>query len=170
MALEPTCSASKGSSICFIPAKQADVIAEFVNAGGDAREAGDDLGIHLSRIGLSGDVERMLEAEALGDQLVELLHLGMVAVKKRQESDACVPVVPFTPRNLSVCDAVFDLLQIDRQVLRPERGALADGRELGGLKMRVTERRQGLPLYGKIRQRVDRAGKPGGHAAEWLRA
>ena len=59
-------------------------------------------------------------------------------------------------------DAMLDLLQVDHQILRPERRALADGGELGRLKVRVAERRQILPFLGERAQRIDRVGQPRG--------
>ena len=50
--------------------------------------------------------------------------------------------------------AVIDILDIEHQVLHPERGALADRRELRGLKVRVAERRLVAPLLGERRQRA----------------
>ena len=81
-----------------------------------------------------------------------------------------MPVVPFTPRNLQRRDAVLQLLQVEHEVLRPERRALADGRELRRLEVRVAERRQVLPLHREGRQRVDRVGQPRGAAAASRRA
>ena len=54
---------------------------------------------------------------------------------------------------------MLDLFQIQRQILRPKRGALSHGRELGRLKMRIAQRRQVLPLQRKRAERVDRAGQ-----------
>lgn len=49
----------------------------------------------------------------------------------------------------------FELLKIHQQILCPERGALADGRRLCGLKMRVGERRLRLVRLGKVCQRLN---------------
>ena len=86
-----------------------------------------------------------LEAEPLGDHPVELLDLCVVAVEERQERRLRAGR-PLHAAEFQRRDAVLDLFQVDRQVLRPQRRALADGRELRGLEVRVAERRQVLPL------------------------
>ena len=50
-----------------------------------------------------------------------------------------MPVVPWQPRKRSALDPVRDLLHVEREVLHPERGALADGRELRRLEVGVGE-------------------------------
>ena len=52
-----------------------------------------------------------------------------------------MPVVPFTPRKRQRRDAVIEIREVEHEVLHPERRALADGRGLRRLEMRVAERR-----------------------------
>src|SRR5207237_1751922 len=123
--------------------QQANVIAELVNGSGNAGEGADDLRIDLPRIGLAGHGERMVETESARDKPVELLDLLMIAVKQSEERrlSACRTL---DAAELQRLDPVFDLFQVDYQILRPEGGPLADGSELGRLKMRVSQRRKVL--------------------------
>ena len=65
-----------------------------------------------------------------------------------------MPVVPFTPRSGRVVDAMLEVGEVEHEVLHPERRALADGRELRGLEVRVAQRRLGAPLPRERGQRA----------------
>ena len=45
--------------------------------------------------------------------------------------------------------AIIDVLDVEHQILHPERGALADRRELGRLQVRVAQCRLIAPLLGE---------------------
>jgi hypothetical protein len=45
---------------------------------------------------------------------------------------------------------VLDGFEVEKQILGPLGGALADGDELGGLEMRVGESGEGLVLHGEL--------------------
>ena len=147
IALEPTCSSSNGSSICFIPASRRMSLAEPVHAGRRCPRASPTICASTLR-GYVWPVtgNDSSKSEPLGHHRVELLDLGVVAVEEREERRLRAGR-PFHAAELERGDAMLDLLQIDHQVLRPERRALADGRELRRLEVRVAERRQVLPLH-----------------------
>ena len=56
---------------------------------------------------------------------------------------ASVPVVPRQPRKRMARSVILQLLKIQHQILQPERRALADGRQLRGLVVRIAKRRHG---------------------------
>ena len=67
-----------------------------------------------------------------------------------------MPVVPFAPRNLRPASLPLDLLEVENQLVAPERSSLAYRDQLGRLKVGVAQAGQVLPLLGKGGQRVDR--------------
>ena len=54
-------------------------------------------------------------------------------------------------------DAVLEVREVEHQVLHPQRRALADGRRLRGLEVRVAERRLVAPLARERRERAQHA-------------
>ena len=61
---------------------------------------------------------------------------------------------------------MLDVTEIEHQVLHPERRALADGRQLRGLQVRVAERRFCLPVRRERRQRPQHADESGANELE----
>ena len=76
----------------------------------------ENLRVDLARVRLAGDGVAGVEAHLLGDEPFEPADLVVVAVEQLQEA-ACVPVVPFTPRALSVVEAMLDLRQVEHEVV-----------------------------------------------------
>jgi adenylosuccinate lyase len=63
---------------------------------------------------------------------------------------------PFRAAGLQLRQAMFDFGQIEREIVRPQRGPLAHGGRLGGLQVGKTERRQVSMRLGKAGQCIDR--------------
>jgi hypothetical protein len=119
--------------------EQAHVVGELVADA--ATPAGvDDLRVDLARVRLPGDgVHRSNPIFAPPGG--RAAHLRVVAVEQVQEA-RLRPGRPLHPAERSVAIRRLDLLQVEQQVLDPERRALADGRELRRLEVRVAERGQ----------------------------
>jgi hypothetical protein len=95
-------------------------------------------------------------AEFLGESSLEFVDLRAVAVEEaevrrlRAGRAAQAAQAQRAAREL-------DRLERDGEVLRPERGALADGRRLRGLEVRESERRERAELRRERSETVDRA-------------
>ena len=87
----------------FLPAGQKpNVGADLVRRGPKAAQPGDHVSVNLPGVSLSRHDEAARESRLSGDQRVKTLDLLVVTVKQLDEGGlAWVPVVPFTPRNLS---------------------------------------------------------------------
>ena len=101
--------------------------------------------ILLAGVGLTGNAKPRLEIHLLCHHLIEGLNLVGVAVKETQEARLgsrrtlrAAKAQPVKPE--------LHLLQVEQEILSPDRRALADGGQLGRLKMRIGERRELLVL------------------------
>ena len=138
----------------FEVGQQADVAGKLRGALRDAGQHLQHLKVHLARIGLAADGVRAGKAHLFADLLLERDDLLLVAVKQGEEARARAGRA-LAAEELEIAELKLQLLEIHQQILRPERGALADGRRLRGLKMRVGERRLCLVRLGKVRERLD---------------
>ena len=100
------------------------------------------------------------ESHFLGDAAVEFLDLRMIAVEQREKAGLRAGR-PLRTAKLEPGQPVFDLFQIEHQVVAPQRGPLADGRRLGRLQVREAEAGQVAILFGEACQRVDRRDQSG---------
>ena len=141
--------------------QEPQVGGRLVGAGGDAGERVEHLGVDLARVGLAGDGVGLVEAHLLGDELLELPHLVVIAVEELQEAGLRAGRA-FDAARLERGDAVLDFGQVERQVVRPQARPPADGRRLGRLQVREAERRQVAVLLGKVGERVDHRRQPPG--------
>ena len=111
--------------------------------------------VDLPRVRLADHVVRAGESEALGEALVEAIHLRPVPVEQFEERRfrPCrpprAPEAEFRPHR-------FDLLEVEEEVLKPEAGPLPDRHGLGRLQVRVAERGLGGLLTGECREVFDR--------------
>ncbi len=83
----------------------------------------------------------------------------MVAVEQRHET-RLRPRRAFDAAGLQLFQAVFRLVQVERQVVGPQAGAFAHGGGLSGLQVREAQARQVAVFDGKVRQRADHARQP----------
>ena len=146
---------------------QADVVRKLHRALRDARKHRQREEIHLARVGLAADGIDVGEAHLLRDERFELFDLLPVAVEQREEARRGAGRAAAS-EELEVPCREIQLLKIEHQILHPQRRALAERRRLGGLKMRISQRRQRLVLLRKIRKRGDRAQKPRAYLRESL--
>ena len=78
-----------------------------------------------------------------------------------------MPVVPLQPRSRSASSRWQQLLDVQREVLHPERGPLAHGGELGRLEVGVGQAGHGRrAAAAKPLQRVEHGQQPAQHEAE----
>ena len=134
--------------------QQPDVAGKLRRALRDAGQHLQHLKVHLARIGLTADGVRAGKAHLLADLPLKRDDLFLITVKQGEEARARAGRA-LAAEELQVRELELQLLKIHQQILRPERGALADGRRLRGLKMRVGERRLCLVRLGKVRERLD---------------
>ncbi len=145
----------------FSVGQQPDIGGELLRRRRDRSQAGCDQPVEDARIGLAGDRESLVRVPShlLRDQPVELfdffVSVGCIAAEQRQER-GLRPGGPFNPAEFQRRQPVFDFLQRDGQVLRPERGPLADGGGLSRLIVGEAQGRQCLVPLGKTPQPVDR--------------
>ena len=121
----------------------------FVAAGRDAGQRIQHLGIDLSRVSLPGDRVRASNPIFLATSCSSCRTLSWSPSNSSRKL-ACVPVVPFTLRAFSVCNAVFDFGQIEHKIVGPQACPLANRRRLGRLQVREAERRQIAILLGEL--------------------
>ena len=78
----------------------------------------------------------------------------MIALKQSQKTRLCAGRA-FRAAERKFVAATFEFVQIEHEIVAPQRRAFADGRQLRGLEVRVTERRLVLPRFRKSRERID---------------
>src|SRR6185437_6126266 len=76
--------------------------------------------------------------------MVELADLRMVALEQLEEARLRSGGPLHAPHG-KVRQTEIEIREVEHEILHPQRRALADRRELRGLKMRVAERRFVLP-------------------------
>ena len=131
--------------------QQAQVVGEFIGALGKAGEHREKICVDLARIRLAGDGDAGGKAHLPGDELLETAHLLLVAREQLHEArlraGGALAAEQAQPPKLEL--KVFNVL---RQLVHPERCALADGRELRGLEVGIGKARQRLVLFGERRE------------------
>ena len=123
--------------------QEAQILGHAVQALADGTQAGKNPAVELPWIGLAADVKEPREAEAVPQAPVQLLDLFPVALKELQEAGLAPRGAPAAQEGNMGQDEI-QLLQIRRQILQPEGGALSDGDRLGRLIMGVAEGGEGL--------------------------
>src|SRR5262249_35164959 len=107
----------------------------------NSRERGEKRVIALSRVRLPRHAVEPLEAHLQRDSLAELFHLRVIALEQLEEAgfSSCGST---NPAETQRAQAMFDFLEVEHEVLQPERCALADRSWLRGLQVCEAERRQ----------------------------
>ena len=134
--------------------QQPDVAGKLRGALRDAGQHLQHLKVHLARIGLTADRVCTGKAHLLANLPLKRDDLFLIAVKQGKEARARAGRA-LAAEELEIAELKLQLLKIHQQILRPERGALADSRRLCGLKVRVGERRLRLVRLGEVGQRLD---------------
>mmetsp|Transcript_44083 Transcript_44083/g.134213 ORF Transcript_44083/g.134213 Transcript_44083/m.134213 type:complete len:394 (+) Transcript_44083:457-1638(+) len=135
--------------------EEADVAAHFVRRLGNAREDAEYIEVDLAGVRLSRDGDGPLEPHELADALVQHLHLLVIAVEQFQEG-RLRPRRSLHAAHGEVVDLPRDPLQVEEQILHPQRGALPDRRQLRRLVVRESERGKVPVLHGELLQDADR--------------
>ena len=139
--------------------QQAQIGAELVCGLPQAGQGIENLAIDFARVGLAGDGVDRVEAHLAGDQLIQAADALVIAAEEGEKTGLRAG------RALDAAEAqrfqtMLEFVQIENEIVAPQTGAFADGRELGRLKMRETERGQIAPARGEAGQRVDDADEP----------
>ena len=113
--------------------------AALRNGGERAQNAA----VQLARIGLSADVKAFLKAEGRCEHAVELIYFCSVAVEQIQQAGLragrAAAAQKADPRQCEI-----HLINVEEDILQPQRRALADRDGLSGLIMGVAQRGQRL--------------------------
>src|SRR5262249_49751765 len=119
--------------------EQTQVRSDLVRGLGQAGKRVDDTVVLFARVGLSRDQLAPGKPCSLGESAVEILDFSRVAVEKKQErrlragGSLGAEKAQIRPRGLH-------LLQVQKEIARPERRPFSDRRRLGRLEVRVGER------------------------------
>ncbi|MPN18331.1 hypothetical protein SDC9_165691 [bioreactor metagenome] len=101
---------------------------------------------------MPADVVDAIKAEIRRDSAVELIYLCRVSAEEGDKArlrTRCAAAAEETDGG----EDIVDLLDIQPELLQPEAGAPADGDRLGGLKMRISHRRDCLCVLRKCGKR-----------------
>mmetsp|Transcript_874 Transcript_874/g.1261 ORF Transcript_874/g.1261 Transcript_874/m.1261 type:complete len:427 (-) Transcript_874:221-1501(-) len=128
--------------------EQPHVAGHLVRALGHAAQHAEDVVVDLARVGLAGDGDGPLEAHQLAHAPVQGLHLLVVALEQLQEGGLRARGA-LHPAHGQPCQLRLQPLEVEGQVLHPERAPLAHGRQLRRLVVREPQRGQPLVLLRK---------------------
>ena len=98
--------------------------------------------VDLARVGLPRDGVDVGEAHLRRHESSSRRTFSW-SPRNRARKLAWVPVVPLAPRNCSSSQPAFEFVQVEDEVVAPQTGPLADGRQLGRLEVGEAERRLG---------------------------
>ena len=130
-----------------------DIVGEFISALCDLREYAQNIIIHLTGIGLTGNTVHLVVSHFGDDTILQFLHLFFVAVEKLHEARLRARRA-LDPAEFDAIFGVDKVFVVHFQILQPKRGAFAHRRELRGLQMGEPERGQILILQRKTFQFV----------------
>ena len=159
MAEEPTCVVSNGSSISPSCWSSLRSVAALCEDWATPESACDDEIVLLARVRLTRNALAPLEPGAAGERGVELLDLRGIALEER-EKGRLRSGGALRAEKAEALAGRADLLEVDQEVRGPERGALADGRGLGRLKVRVGEGGKVPVSEGEIPQLPEQGHEP----------
>jgi len=121
--------------------EQAQVVAELVRALGDPGQHAQHAAVHLARVSLSGHRKDSGKAHPGRHPAVQFFDFLMVAAKQAKEAGLRAGRALAAQQAERAQDMV-QVIQVQHQVLDPERGAFADGHRLSRLEMGVAQCRQ----------------------------
>ena len=146
---------------------QPDIVGKLRRALRDTAQRGQYVEIHLARIRLSGNTNTCVEIHLARDTAFKLLDLFRITAEQLHKARAGAGR-PLASQQLQIGKLELDLRKIAHEVLQPQCGALADGRRLRSLEMRIRKRRQSLMLRGKGGDRLDCAQQQLAHTQKSL--
>ena len=133
--------------------QQTQVIGELARGLRNAAQHGNHLIVHLAGVRLPGHRHHLVKAHRRGNILLDRPDFRAVAAEELHEGRLCARRA-LAAQQRQGGQAVFQLAIVHVQFIQPQRRALADRRQLGGLQMRVRQRRHVLVLIREIRQQV----------------
>jgi hypothetical protein len=145
--------------------QQAEVVAQLAGRLRNAAQRVDDEGVHLARVRLARHGVGAREAQLARHLPVELAHLLVVPPEELEERRlrARGALAAVEAQRL---EHVAEALHVEREVLHPQRGALAHRGELRRLEVRVGEARRRRVARGEGLQRAQERDEPAQHEAE----
>lgn len=138
----------------------ADVASDFLRARAEPSDGVGNKLVDFTGVGLGGDGVAAAETSLLAELLVELVALLGVAVENLEERCLGSGGALGAAELEVVLDVLYGL-KVEQEVLRPLRCSLADGDQLSGLQVSVSQGGLGLPLQSEFGQVVDDLGKLG---------
>jgi hypothetical protein len=134
--------------------EQTDVVAHLVGGGRDACQHVCHPGVHLSGISLPGHGEALREPHLLSDHRVYLIDGLLVSVEQLQEGSLGARGA-LGAQKLHIPQHIVQILQIQVELLHPQRGPLPHRGGLGRLEMGEGQSGLGLMLFREIGQFLD---------------
>ena len=131
--------------------QEADVVCELRCRLRDTRKRRKNRVVYLARIGLAAHLDKPVKTYLLGDEHIELLHLFVVAVEERKEARLCARSALGAEKGHLAFEALHGF-EVEKEVLDPQAGPLADRGELGRLEVRKRKRWQRTVPPGEIGQ------------------
>ena len=131
--------------------QEPQVVGAFGRALGDAGERLQHKRVVFAAVRLPGDRDAGGEAHFTADQAVQLQDLFMVAMEELQKAGLGAGSA-LGAQQFQRIDAPVQLIQVQQQVMGPQRGPLAYGGELRGLEMREAQSRKGAVLPREVCQ------------------
>src|SRR5262249_44782264 len=125
----------------------------------------DDAVILLAGVGLARDELALFESSSARELSVELLDPRGIAAEEEQERRLGAGG-PLGAEKSEIGADTADLLQVQKQVRGPERGALSDGRRLRRLEVRVGQGGKIPMRQGEVAQDSENGNEPSFHEAE----
>jgi hypothetical protein len=136
----------------------ADIDTDTLAGGTEGAKGVADIDIDLTGVGLTGDNEGRAEASLLGNELIELLNLGVISLEDLKERGLSTGGTLDTTE-AQVITSTLKVAQIHQQILDPQASTLADSDKLGGLAVGETQAGKVLVLLGELGKLVDDNGQ-----------
>jgi hypothetical protein len=146
-----------------------DVTTNAFASTSERAQCVENVNVDETRVGLAGGDVGLLESRLLSHEFIEALDSGMVSLKDGQETALG------TGCSLDTAERVHNLIalglevaQVAEQVGDPQTRTLADGDELGGLTVGVSEAGEVAVLHGESSQTLDDGRKLGKDEVEGI--
>ena len=131
---------------------EAEVGGHFARALRNAAQDGEEEVVELARVGLAAYGQHALEAHVVGDVLLKGPDLAGVAAEEGEEARARAGRALAAVEGYAL-ELEIQPLKVEAEVLRPHGRALADGRGLRRLIVRVGEDGRVRVLLDEVRER-----------------
>ena len=131
--------------------QQADVGGHLHGALGKTGNGGKHIVVHLAAVGLAADGHNLVKAHLGAHIGFHCLDLGRIAVEQLHKAGLGAGGTLNAAQG-QLADLVVNLLQVHVELVHPQGSALANGGQLGGLAVGVSQAGHILVLLGKIGQ------------------